>query len=458
MGGSVRLAAVKRNRDEGFSLVEVLVAMMVFAFVAMGATSGFITEIALEHKSRNRVTAAALAASDIDLARSTPPSDLVLGSDITTSPVINGTTFTIQRDVAYLPLNSTQGACDGGANNGATVQIYRVTTTVTWPRMGTTSPVRADTQISPESEQAANTYNIGIKVLDEFNEGVNARPVRLSGPSGTFIVNTTSDGCAFFVGLVAGTYDAEVRAAGWVDNQLAAVATASVTVPSGTGTTVTSPVNYTPSAQLTLTVGDVLHPVPANVPLSLNNPSLVPETRVAAGTGAIRIIGPSNPFGLFPYEAGYQAWLGSCGEADPQGESPFLEPIGPYYPDALRQDAMTVTAGNNTNGSIAAGTLELRFTDGANMPITGVSVTAHHPADGSLCNDVVYPLTGVSDAAGYLGATLPYGTWELTLSGLPIGATTTPAFPDCPCPPNTRYAVTLSPGDPPNAVNVLVTP
>jgi prepilin-type N-terminal cleavage/methylation domain-containing protein len=435
---------VDNSRDDGFSLIEVIFAIMIFALIAMAATSGFITEIAMENKSRNRVAAAGLAASEIDNARSVAPSSLVVGST-GYDTWVGKLKYHVQRDVAYVPLNSTQGACDGGANNGAQVKVYRVDAVVTWPKMGNTPAVRAETQISPEADQAATQYNIGIKVLDEFNTGVNAKPVTLTGPMGTLVSNSTSDGCAFFVDLDAGTYTATINTAGWVDNQLNSIATAVVTVPSGTGTTVTSPLNYTPSAILNLTMpGDATHPLPANVPVTISNPSLVPQTRKAAGTGAVRTIGPTTPFGLFPYAAGYQAWLGSCADADPEGSS-VTAPIGPYYPGMLRDPAYTVTAGNTTSGTLDGDAVELLFKNGANAPVPGVTVTAKHLAD-SVCPAVSYVLNGTSDASGFIGATLPYGKWTLNFSTLPVGSTAT-AVP-----------VTLAPGDATNVQLVPVTP
>lgn len=115
-----------RSRDDGFSLIEVLISLSLFTIVAVSSTVALVTSAKYAESTDNRVVAAGLASAQISLARSTiDQSTLVAG---TTTIVRNGATFTVQRQVA---------------DTCATNLRRRITITVSWPGIG--EPVRSDT-------------------------------------------------------------------------------------------------------------------------------------------------------------------------------------------------------------------------------------------------------------------------------------------------------------------------
>jgi prepilin-type N-terminal cleavage/methylation domain-containing protein len=437
--------------DDGFSLIEVIVGMSIFAIVAMAATSGFIAQIALDRANRGRVAAASIASAEIDEARATPVETLVTLPQRDT--VVGGRTYHVNREVTRVQLGSTAGACEGGADNGSSLTVIRVTALVTWDGMGAVKPVRSDTQITPKATATANTYNIGVRLNDATNNPVGSQFVSLTGPSNQSVL-TTSDGCAFFTGLPGGTYTATATRPDWVDSQGNANSQINVTVPSGSGVTTTVDLQFSPSAALELTMpGNNGFPLPADVPVTISNSSLLPTSRSIPGTGAVRTI-PS----LFPYAAGYDTWLGGCADADPAGVDAGNG--NPYWPGAQRTaPIVALPAPPATQGAVDGAALQVHFERPDGTPVTGVLVTAVHDADSVCTAGESYPLTsgrahgggngdgnngnGNGNGGGNIadvGATLPYGTWRLEFGGAAVGSQT----------------VVLAPGQGTNVVTVVV--
>ena len=131
---------------EGFTVIEVVVAITVLVVALLGAASLFENAIIVSGNTRNRVVAANLATEAMENVRgmaADPTKFVQIPQGGTTyngaAQLVNGIQYTVQQDATLCTTNSTTSSCDTpGPTQG---QILQVTETVTWPNMGGTKPV-----------------------------------------------------------------------------------------------------------------------------------------------------------------------------------------------------------------------------------------------------------------------------------------------------------------------------
>ncbi len=129
--------------DDGISLVETVVAMMVFAVFSLLAVAYLVSAQQVGAGNTQRVAAANLAAQQIELVRSSRTLDLPDGTTVLpAAPVLSGTKYTLTQSVRFVSGPDGASVCTGGNDRLA----YKlVTVSVTWPTMGAVKPVRTDT-------------------------------------------------------------------------------------------------------------------------------------------------------------------------------------------------------------------------------------------------------------------------------------------------------------------------
>ena len=151
-----RATALRRQAqgdESGFSLIEVVVAMVVLLVFAGALSVTLLDGLNVSKASRQRVAASNLAARELEIVRNKfSSSDAAALAIAATSSVTNpnplvgagtsnvdGTAYTVRRDVQWLPTGTGVSACDGGALvNSPSLQVF---VTVTWPNMRTAQPV-----------------------------------------------------------------------------------------------------------------------------------------------------------------------------------------------------------------------------------------------------------------------------------------------------------------------------
>jgi type II secretory pathway pseudopilin PulG len=103
------------GRENGFTVLEVVVSFMLFAFVAGAATTGVVSSLKASHESQQRVDAADVAQYYVDQARTdtTLPTKYPSRTYMTT---VGNETFEVQRTLAF----------DGGATQCGTGVTYVV--------------------------------------------------------------------------------------------------------------------------------------------------------------------------------------------------------------------------------------------------------------------------------------------------------------------------------------------
>ncbi len=409
--------ASRRRDDSGFTLMELIVAITIFGVVMLGIAASLATGLALTRGNRNRSVAANLAAQEMDRVRSMDFSDVVASTDTET---VGGTAFTVNREVTWVSKDATSGPCDGF---GGSPQVLRVRVSVTWPNMRGVAPVASDTTLTPPvGSYDPNSGHIAVKVLDRDAAPVFNTPVTITGPSNQ-TAPTNSDGCAFFGFLPAGTYTVQLGLSGWVDRQ--SNQTPAQTLGVSVGTISSVQFDYDAAAILALTLaGDFAAPLPDDLPVTVANPQLVPNgLKTIAGTGNTRSIDS-----MFPFLDGYSVWTGSCADADPEGQeigtdgggNPIV--VGPYWPGATRDPVLAVEGGATTTATVHMHDADITVVDALGLPVVGATVVATHAPDSSCAAGETH-VAGVTDADGRLLVSLPYGTWNLSVTGgTPVGS------------------------------------
>ncbi|MDZ4827511.1 MAG: hypothetical protein SGJ13_13775 [Actinomycetota bacterium] len=395
------------------TLLELVIAMAVFGTMMLGIASMIGTGLAVTRTNRNRTVAANLAAQEMDEVRSADFTTLAAGSEVID---VDGVPYTVTREVTWVATSATSGPCDG---TDTSPELLRVRISVTWNNMRAIAPVVSDTTLTPPAGvYDPNTGHVSVKVIDRDAEPVFTVPVSVSGPISQS-TTTNIDGCAFLGFLPAGTYTVSLNAAGFVDRQSNATPTQTVGVTVGNVTSVQF--DYDEAATLSLTpLSALAYAVPADVPLTIANDNLIPtQTKVFAGTGIPRSI-PS----MFPFLSGYQAWTGSCADADPEGDILDSEglPIGDYWPGAMREPAIAVEAGDTSAANVHMHDGQIHVQNSLAVALAGVTVVATHAAD-SVCGTGETLTLGITDAGGNLNVAIPFGTWTISVSGLPPATT-----------------------------------
>jgi type II secretory pathway pseudopilin PulG len=412
----LQLSALRphRNRGErGFTVVEIVLAASIFAVVMAAAALGLGQALSITRGNRSRSVAANLASQKMDQAQTTSFSALPLGETSSTQ-VVDGVPYTVVQDDEWVAPSATAGPCDTGG--GGAPAYLRVTVMVTWPNMHGVQPVQSQTLVAPPvGAYSANSGGVAVSVRDAQAQPQNGTLVTLSGSS-TSSQYTTADGCAFFAYQTPGSYTVKLNMPLFVDGQGTPNPTQTVTVVAGS--TVSAHFDYDLGATLSLTlIGSSGGLPPDGLPVTVGNSHLLPiGTRVIAGqVGAVRIV-PN----LFPYSDGFELWAGDCADSDPLG----TDPNGvPYYPGASREEAIDVSPGATSTGTVTLQSVQVRVRDSGNKPVVGAVVTVSHLADNGCPTGKSFTLPGATDNAGKLDTALPYGSWTFAANGRsPVGS------------------------------------
>ncbi|GHD47192.1 hypothetical protein D9V29_05745 [Mycetocola manganoxydans] len=294
------------NHDGGLTLIELVVAMMVFAMIAVGVSMSITGVLTMTSDSRARVAATNLAASEIDLARSYDDVFKVLSR--TETKTVDNTPFTVKRSISWVSTAGTDVSC---STAGGALQYKRVNVTVTWPG-NTSAKVRSDTILTPGSRiNEPTTGTILVSVKGASGEGtpgvvVSAAATAGGGPVTTTAPKTDSDGCSYLLKVVPGTYNVSLSKADHVDNLHNPSPTQPVTVLAGQSTAVL----FAYDTAATYNVKYAAMPTPVS---PLPGPIIVPSTMdvsiFGGDTPVVRDL--SSTLKLYPQTAGYQMVTGA---------------------------------------------------------------------------------------------------------------------------------------------------
>jgi prepilin-type N-terminal cleavage/methylation domain-containing protein len=434
-----RRAAGQAQDEAGFTMVEMVIAIFIFAMVITGVGVGMSSALNLTRQNRNRSIAANLAAQQMDTIRSTDfdaldqMTQLVQPTTISPTPTVEGVPYTITQDTAWVRKNATgaaAGPCQSPPTAANPLAYIAVTTTVTWADMHGVMPVQTDTVISPPVGVYDQTEgHIRVSVLNAASQPVSGAIVTIVNPTAgvSDTATTGADGCAFFAYQPTGAYTVTLSSGvGKVDGQGSATPVQNVTVKSASTSTVQFVFDSAAALTLTLSPNTGGYTVPSTMPVSLGNTALKPSgvLSYSTPTGSPRTIGS-----LFPYSSGFQSWAGSCSDADPQGVNPLG---GAYYVGATRAAAIAMTPGGTSSGTVSVPTTSLQFKRSSGSG--SYLITATHKVPSGATSDAGCPTAEtyilastqtITTTTVALNFGLPYGTWNITWKNNSSSATAT---------------------------------
>jgi prepilin-type N-terminal cleavage/methylation domain-containing protein len=426
----IRAITARRAESDGFTIIEVIVAMMVFAVISVCVAAGLTNGIILTNNSRDREAAVGVASQDIDSLRM-----LALGTasgvfqvTSTTTPVtsvIGGVTYSLTRTVDWVTTTGGSGSCGTGSG---TLAFKSVVDTVSWAFGGAASKqsIKMTTLIAPISNINSDTAGtiivavIGASGAAQPGVSINVTPT--TGGGGTALTAqptaTDSDGCSFALNVAPGTYAVTATISGGIDfQQHVPASNTAVVVAAGQNTLVNFTYDHASTFPLTYPAGAR---VATNMPVTLTNPV----------GGSARFSNAPTSVSAFPFTDGYRMIAGKYVFAAAGGPSTCVDTDPASWPTssvdgAIPQPDAAVAAPPGTTAastSVPMGTATVSGLPGGAW-ITAVSATPPTHSDDPGCA-VGQTLDFPQSSGGSQTIALPYGTWAL-YSGSSSGATTT---------------------------------
>ncbi|UZN05160.1 prepilin-type N-terminal cleavage/methylation domain-containing protein [Cellulomonas sp. S1-8] len=402
-----RLHRVTRD-ERGLSLVEVLVAMLIFAMVSAGLAYSMIGTLNLTREARVRVVAANLAAEEIDLARDT--ADLFALLDETRSVTLNGDVFRVQRSTQWVSDPAADFSCGSG---GGTLRYKRVNVTVTWGGMRASAlPVRSDTVLNPDDHINDPTKGtILVSVLRADGTGNQNVTITASPTTGSVINSTDAQGCTYVLRVPPGTYDIRAQRTGHVSDAQVVAPMQTVSVTPGTTASVGFQLDQAATFNATLAPGA---PVGTKVPTGTPVPVSVVSTYGIATPASVGGGGTLAPrYSLHPFTSGYQPFAGSCLSSDPRAWPEVVEAGTTFRADL--PEPVAAAPGGTVTMPVAMGLVQITGGgSGTYLRAESMSPATTEPPTPGCVSIVSYTYGNVVPAAAAtVVIALPYGTWRL---------------------------------------------
>lgn len=236
---SALLARLRRIRtsESGVSLIEVIVAMMIFAIISVGVAYSLLSAFTITGDSRARAVATNLAAQEIDLDRSS--GDLFSLFSTTSDkqvqvPTGTGVTYSIRRIVSWVYGSGSDVDCNASATSS--ILYKRVRVQISWPKM-IGQPVVSDTVLAPSTKISVDTLGtILVSTKSAAGAPVSGVGVSVSPDPGSVPTATDAMGCSYVLKVPPGTYTVSVSRTNYIDPSQNATPSKTVTVKAGQST------------------------------------------------------------------------------------------------------------------------------------------------------------------------------------------------------------------------------
>ncbi len=442
-----RIAAVLRptepaDRDAGFTIIEVMVAMMVFAIMSIGIAYGIVNALTLSQNSRSRTTAVSLASQDIDGLRQTASASSGGIQQVTSLPAnpgdalptktVGGVVYTISRDVNWVDSTGATNAC--GSASGGYLAYKSVVETVSWKSRNQTYSTTMTSAIAPSSAVTSpgnGSITISVKTAaGTGNAGVAITIAPVAGGTGAALTvqpdATNAQGCAVAVNVKPGDYTVTATEAGGIDtNQKQPAQQSPVTALAGASAYV--PFVYDQAATMTLQYAATYNAtLPQSMPTTLSSTGggqdvITPWADSPTVTSATKTAVSVFPFGNYSVFAGaYNSSPGatSCLSPNPGAWS---------SPNAQQQVGVAPSQVGTSPGQpasvspvqVMAGVVQV---GGMNNSTYIVATTSTTPGAGDPGCTAGYSIKFPTSSSGSQTLALPFGTWKISFYSSLTGA------------------------------------
>ena len=394
------------STEDGLSLIEIVIAMMIFTIISVGLLYTMMSLFSVTRDSRTRQVATNIAAQEIDLARDIN-NVFVIDSDERVPRMIDGTTYYVTTRASWVSNPNSNAACGAG---GGILRYKRVNITVEWDNMRNTEhPVYTDTLINPN--ERINDPSLGtiiVTVLTANGEGVEGVHVTATPATGSPLSSQTtdSDGCAFFLLVAPKAYTVGITSPvgkTYVDTTGVTAPTGSATVAAGAAASV--PFTYDEAGTFRATYDVASNIAPLNLPTSLisTRDPVVTTTTVAANPRLILVS---------PWPDGYTVLAGDtvgCKAADPG-----LWVASGSKLDGDRPEPVAVESATTVDVAVPTSTVTvtgMATTGSTNRYLVAVSKSVTTNGEPSCLTTQTYRFAAATTSS--MTVTLPYGSWEI---------------------------------------------
>ena len=410
-----KLLFARVRSESGMSLVELMVAMVIFGLVSVGILTGMLTVLKLSRDSRAVQVATNLAAEEIDLAR-TAKDLFALDSKTYPVRVINGDKFTVKRTTDWVTDPNTVLQCGAG---GAPLRYKAISVEVTWDNMSPGNAVKSYTVLNPaERINDPTKGTIIVSVLGVVGTGisgvsVNATPATPAGGAVAIPVTPTptdAKGCTYVLKVTPGNYNLTVSKTGHIDADQNVIGTALVSVAAGSS--VSRSFAYDKASTYPIAYSSNLPS--AKIPTNMDTTFISSYGRYwsAATTASM-----SRSVALYPHPQGYEVIAGkwdksaNCPMIDPASWAPVVSGTTTYA--AERPAAVAAEPGTTSpTANVPMGIFKIKGDGNASRRyVKAVSQNLTPACDTTMTYTFGNVLTN-SNATDVTLA-LPYGNWKL---------------------------------------------
>jgi prepilin-type N-terminal cleavage/methylation domain-containing protein len=445
MGARLRRRLRARDPESGFTLVELVVAMLLIAIMMSASLYSVLQGLSLSRDSQDRVVASGLVTGILQKVETTA---LTVSGFESLSPTtqnlpsrtIQGATFKFVQTTEWVNRGVSGTVCNSGTNSSL---ILRATVVGTW---GPAESVTDSTLLAPPNGALSSSNgSLPVQVDQSNGTGFAGATVTATPASGSATTITTgSDGCAFFAQLTPGSYTVAVSSAGGVDNferstWSSAVAPSQYTIQVTAGgeqnSLASGLIDYEQGGTVDWSYTQAFSSTPltsaTGMPISIDNPSQKLTDNMYSYPYSGSTSGGLNPV----YPDTYAIFAGGCTDADPNGSSTGTTPQ-PFYPSSTYPNiasSVTVTSSGTSTATVPLYPLNLQITSkstGASLTTATSSTSPTAVAGGGgICNQgtPTYTLNavskGISDTAVGLGALVISAT--VTSGGKTMSGTAT---------------------------------
>ena len=413
--------------EDGFTLLEVIVAMMIFMMVSTGVLYTMMTLLMVNRDDRNRQVAANLAAQEIDLARDVNnvfdiEDHLTTYPDTSSSPphpALNNDTFRVHRTASWVTSTGAVAPCGSGTG---TLRFKLVKVWVEWDGMkgGADGGVHSETYVNPNARINDPTLGTLIaSVTTALGEPVENVLVTADPDTGTTLTgHTDSAGCVFFLGVPEANFDVQLTApTGTTYVDIDGKTQPHQTVQVVKATSASAPFTYDPAGTLRATYGTSSTIVPQN----LSTSAVSTRTTLPTATTV-----PTNPRSLLVSSAWTDGFAVLAGDVVACfANDPALWTASGTFLDGERPDPVAAGPGDIIDVTVPGGILNL-----TNMT-TGNTYLAVQSKDVSGNGQPGCATTQVLRfnvaATANMSVALPYGSWEVyrgATAGFALGGST----------------------------------
>lgn len=203
-----KFPALKKVKSAGFTLIESLVVLFLFAVVSMAFLETYATGTRLIIESKNRLGATALANQKMEIIRSIdydtigtkrwngsswvygiPPGDLLEDEDIS----VNTRNYHVHTFVQYVD-HPYDGSLGGNPTDAIPTDFKRVRLTVSWGNQTPAETVALISNVSPDGMETSSGGGVlSVNVLNASGAGVPGASVRIVNSAASIDVTAQTD-------------------------------------------------------------------------------------------------------------------------------------------------------------------------------------------------------------------------------------------------------------------------